>query len=87
MQIGRSVCSCDELDRLREQGGLVGERDAHVHVEDMGAAGDLLLDIGDDLRQVAGPELLGERLPASGVDPLADDAERLVWADDDLSRR
>ena len=76
-----------EHDRARQEVGLVGERHAHVDVEDVRAHGHLLLDVLDDLREVAGAQRLGERLAAGRVDPLADDAERLVGPDDDLSRR
>ena len=87
MQTGRSVCSCTSRTASERSCGLVGERHAHVHVEDVGAAGDLLLDVGDDLREIACPKLLRERLAARRVDALADDAERLVGADDDFARR
>ena len=50
----------------------------------MSASGDLLLDVRDHLREIACSELLGEGLTAGRVDPLADDAERLVGADQDL---
>ena len=75
-----------EPDRTPEQVGLVGQRDAHVDVEHVGAARDLILDVRDDLGQVACSQRLGERLAAGRVDALADDAERLVAADDDLAR-
>ena len=65
-------------DGLGEQLGLVGERDAHVDVEHRRAAGDLLLDVDRDARQVAAAQLLGEDLAAGRVEPLADEAERLV---------
>ena len=86
MQSGRSVCSWTSRTAPSEQLRLVGQRNAHVHVEDVRAAGDLLLDVRDDLREVAAAKLLRERLAAGRVDPLPDDAERLVGADDDLSR-
>ena len=76
----------DEHDRAREEVGLVGERHAHVDVQDVRAPGHLVLDVLDDLGQVAGAQRLGERFAAGGVDPLADDAKRLVGPDDDLSR-
>ncbi len=40
-----------------------------------------------DAAEVARLHLLGEELPAGRVDPLADDRERPVEADDDLARR
>ena len=72
-----------ERDRLRHQRDLVGERVADVHVEHVGAALDLLRDVGLELREVAGLQLRLERLPAGRVDPLADHAERLLRTDDD----
>ena len=87
MQTGRSVCSWTSRTASDRSVGLVDERDAHVDVEDMGAARDLLLDVDDDLREIAAAKLLRERLSAGRVDALADDAERLVGADDDFSRR
>ena len=72
-----------ERDRLPHQCDLVGKRVADVHVEHVGAALDLLRDVGLELREIARLELGLERLPAGGVDPLADDAERLLRTDDD----
>ena len=65
----------DHRDRLGEQLGLVGQRDAHVDVEHVGAALDLGLDVALDRGQVAGAQLLLEDPAAGGVDPLADQAE------------
>ena len=81
MHSGRSVRLCTSLIAGREQLGLVGQRHAHVDVEHRGAAGDLGVHVGLDQGQVAGPQLLLELRPAGRVDPLADDAERLVRAD------
>ena len=67
-----------ELDRACQEGGLVRQRHTHVHVEHVGAARDLILDVLDDLREITRPQGGGERLAPGGVDPLADDAERLV---------
>ena len=75
MQIGRSVSSWTMRDRLGEQLGLVGERDAHVDVEHVGAALDLGLHVALDRGQVAGAQLLLEDPAAGRVDPLADQAE------------
>ena len=83
MQIGRSRVRLHELDRLREQVGLVGQRHAHVDVEHVRARGDLRLDVHDHLRQVVLAQLGRERLAPGRVDALADDAERLVVADRD----
>ena len=82
-QVGQLL---DQRDRLLEQLGLVGQRHAHVDVEHHRAAGDLRRDVALDRRQVAGAQLLLEDPAAGRVDPLADDAERLVVADRDLLR-
>ncbi len=87
MQIGQVGDLLDELDRPDEEVGLVGERDTHVDVEDVGAAGDLRGDVLLDDRQVALAQRLLEDGTARGVDPLPDDAERLVGRDDDLLGR
>ena len=84
MQIGRSVSDCDQLDGLRQQVGLVGERHAHVDVEHVGAALDLGLDVALDRREVAGAQLLLEDPAAGRVDALADDAEAVAVADHHL---
>ena len=83
MQIGASVVLLDELEHLRQQLGLVDERDAGVDVEHVGARRDLRLGVDDHRREVARAQLLGELLAPGRVDPLADDAERLLGADDD----
>ena len=75
-----------ERDRLPHQPDLVCERVADVHVEHVGAALDLLRDVGLELRKVAGLELRLECLAAGGVDPLPDHAERLARTDDDGPR-
>ena len=75
-----------ELDRLRQDRGLVGERDAGVDVEHVRAGLDLGQRVALDPAEVAGLHLLGEQLPAGRVDALADDHERPVEADDDLAR-
>ena len=84
MQIGRSVSALHQLDRLGQQLGLVGQRDAHVDVEHVGAALDLRLDVALDRGQVAGAQLLLEDPAAGRVDPLADQAEPPAVADHDL---
>ncbi len=73
----------NERNRLTHQRDFVGERVADVHVEHVGPSLDLLRDISLELREIAGLELGLECLPARGVDPLADDAERLLRTDDD----
>ena len=87
MQSGSVGESLHERDRRAHQRDLVGERVADVDVEHVGAARDLLRDVDLELREVARLELRLERLAAGRVDPLADDAERLVRADDDRPRR
>ena len=75
----------DHLDRLGQQLGLVGERHAHVDVEDVGAALDLRLDVALDRREVAVAQLLLEDAAPGGVDPLADEGEARVVPDDHLA--
>ena len=84
MQIGRSVSDCTSWIALRQQLGLVGQRDAHVDVEHVGAALDLRLHVPLDRGQVAGAQLLLEDPAAGRVDPLADQAEPLVVPEHDL---
>ena len=83
-QVGQGL---DELDRLGQDRRLVGQRDAGVDVEHVGAGLDLGEGVALDAAEVAGLHLLGEELAAGRVDPLADDHERPVEADDDLARR
>ena len=80
-QVGQAL---DELDRLLEQLGLIGQRHAHVDVEHHRAALDLRLDVALDRGQVTGAQLLLEDASPGRVDAFADDAERLVVADGDL---
>ena len=70
---------------LRQDRGLVGERDAGVHVEHVRAGRDLGARVRDHGREVARLHLLGELLAAGRVDPLADDDERTAGPDHDLS--
>jgi hypothetical protein len=74
-------------DRLRQQLRLVGERDTHVHVEDVRTALDLGDDVALDRGQVALAQLLLEDPAAGGVDPLSDQAEPPAVPDDDLGAR
>ena len=71
---------------LRQDGRLVGERDAGVHVEN----GRARLHLGDgvcaDAAEVTVLHLLGEDLAPGRVDPLPDDRERSVVAEHDLAR-
>ena len=64
---------------------LVGERGPHVDIEHHGAALDLLGDVDLYAGEVAASQLVLEDLAPRRVDALADDAKRLVVADDDLS--
>ena len=66
---------------------LVGQRDAGVDVEHVGAGLDLGEHVALDAAEVAGVHLLGQQLAAGRVDALADDHERPVEADDDLAGR
>ena len=75
-----------ERDRTAHQLHLVGERVADVDVEHVGAAGDLLRDVGLDAREVAVLQLRLELLASRGVDALADHAERVLPADHDRLR-
>ena len=74
----------NQLDRAAEQIGLIGQRHAHVDVEDHGAAGHLRGNVPLDRRQVAGPQLLLEDTTAGRVDALADDAELLIVAEENF---
>ena len=76
----------DRAQHGRQQLGLVDERDAGVDVEHVGAGLHLGEGVDRHGREVAAAQLLGERLAPRGVDALADDAERLVVADDDGAR-
>ena len=73
-------------DHLREQLGLVDQRDARVDVEHVRAHGDLRVRVLDHAIQVAVAQLLREGLAPGRVDALADDAERLVDRDRDGPR-
>jgi hypothetical protein len=48
---------------------------------------DLRQRVGGDAAEVAGSHLGGEDLAPGGIDPLADDDERPVEADDDFAGR
>ena len=81
-QVGQAL---DELDGPGQDRRLVGERDPGVDVEHVGAGLDLGEDVALDPAEVAGLHLLGQELAPGRVDPLADDDERPVEADDDLA--
>ena len=84
---GTSVSAWTSLHRLRQQRRLVGERDAGVDVEHVGAGLDLGDGVGLDAAEVAGLHLLGEQLAAGRVDPLADHHERAAEPDHHLPGR
>ena len=86
MQIGLSVSFWIMVIALAEV-GLVGQRDAHVDVEHVGASHDLGGDVALDGRQVTGAQLLLEDAATRGVDPLPDQAEAVTATDDDLLGR
>ena len=65
-----------ELHRARQQGGLVGEGDAGVHVQHVGARLHLRQRVGLDAGEVVRRHLRREHLAAGGVDALANDDER-----------
>ena len=75
----------DQLDGPGQQGRLVGQRDAGVDVQHVGAG----LDLGDCVglypAEVAGLHLLCEELSARGVDALADHYEGPAEADGHLA--
>jgi hypothetical protein len=73
----------DQADSAAHQVDLVRQGVAHVDVQHGGAARDLFAHVDRDLGQVALLQLGLEALAAGRVDPLADDAERLVRADGD----
>ena len=81
-QVGQAL---DQPDGMGQHGRLVGQRDAGVDVEHVGPGRHLGDHVTLDAAEVAGLHLLGQQLAAGGVDPLADDHERLVVADDDLA--
>ena len=72
-----------ELDRVAQDGRLVGERDAGVDVEHLGAGLHLRDRVRDHGLEVAVLHLLGQLLAAGRVDALADDHERAVEPDHD----
>ena len=82
-QVGQAL---HDPDRLAHQRDLVGQRIADVDVEHVRAAGHLLGHVDLELREVARLEQRLERLAPGRVDPLADDAERLLRPDDDGPR-
>src|SRR5579862_6430953 len=75
-----------ERDRARHQPDLVRERIADVHVQDVRAACNLLRHVDLELREVPGLQLRLEAFATGRVDPLADDAERLLRTDRDRPR-
>ena len=73
----------DELHSRRHDGRLVGEGDAGVNVEHVGAGLHLGYGVRDDAVVVAGGHLAGEGFAAGRVDALADNGEGAVGADND----
>ena len=63
---------------------LVGERNAGVDVEHLGARLDLRDRVGDDAAVVTGRHLGGEQLAPRRIDALADHHEAALEADDDF---
>ena len=82
---GTSVIDCTSCTALREDRRLVGERDAGVDVEHVGAGGDLRPRVGLDAAEVPGRHLGGEDLAPGGVDALADHDEGALEAEHDLA--
>src|SRR4029079_4273495 len=74
-------------DRLPQCRRLVREWDPGVHVEHVGTGLDLGECVALDPAEVADLHLLREDVATRRGDPLADDDERPVVADDDLARR
>ena len=73
-----------ELHGARENRRLIGERNAGIDVEHVGARLDLGARIGLDAGEVARRHFGGEDLAPGRIDALADDDERAVEADDDF---
>lgn len=73
-----------QLDRLRQDARLIGQRNAGVDIEHMGAGRDLRMHVGHHPAEIAGRHLCGQNLAAGRVDALADDDEGPLEADDDF---
>ncbi len=73
-----------QLHGLGEDARLVRERNAGVDVQHVRAGRDLRERIGLDLAVVARRHLRRQPFASGRIDPLADDAERLLEADHDL---
>ena len=73
-----------QLDGARENRRLIGQRNARIHVEHVGAGLDLGARIRLDAGEIAGRHLGGEDLAPGRIDALADDDERPIEADDDF---
>ena len=71
-------------DRLGQNSRLVGQRDAGVDIEHVGAGLHLGDRIGLDRREIAGRHLRRQTLAPGRIDALANHAERPVEADDDF---
>ena len=81
-QVGQRL---HQLDRVGEDRRLVGQGDAGVDVEHVGAGRDLGEHVALDPAEVARLHLLGQCLAPGRVDALADDDERAVEAEHDLA--
>ena len=75
-----------ELDGLREDRRLVGERNPGVDVQHVRAGLHLRARVGFDAAEIARGHFGGEQLAPGRIDALADDHERAIEADDDLAR-
>ena len=75
-----------ELDGLREDRRLVGERNPGVDVQHVRAGFHLRARVGLDAAEIARGHFGGEELAPGRIDALADDHERAIKADDDLAR-
>ncbi len=84
MQIGRSVSSWIIVIALASSSASSVSGTPMLHVEHVGAALDLRLDVALDRREVAGAQLLLEDPAAGRVDPLADQDEGAVVAEHHL---
>ena len=73
-----------DLDGCGQDGGFVGQRDAGVDVQHMGAGRQLGVGILDHAREVAGGHFCRQFFASGRVDAFADDDKRAVGADADL---
>ena len=76
-----------QLNRFGQHARLIGQGNARVHIEHVGAGLDLGQRVGDDAAVVAGHHFGGHDFAAGGVDALTDDDEGAVKADNDFFGR